>query len=94
VRLASECEADELNELGQWIRSGKADDGTHRFALKAIAATRLAEREAVAAWLRSLAGSFITPPILCFIGDPFSRDSQILCADLADAIDRGEHRNA
>lgn len=49
------------------------------------------EREAVVAWLRDLAGQFCTPPILAFWGDPFKRDGQLLCAELADAIERGDH---
>ena len=50
------------------------------------------EREAIVAWLRSLAGEFVTPPILAFFGDPWKRDGQLLCCELADAIERGDHQ--
>lgn len=49
------------------------------------------EREAVVRWLRHLAGQFVTPSILAFFGDPAGRDGQLLCSDLADAIERGDH---
>jgi hypothetical protein len=47
--------------------------------------------DAVVAWLRHLSGLFVTPDILCFFGDPYKRDGQILCSELADAIERGDH---
>lgn len=50
------------------------------------------EREAVVAWLRGLAGQFITPPILSGFSDMPGRDPQLLCCELADAIERGDHR--
>ncbi|AGH48728.1 hypothetical protein G432_05005 [Sphingomonas sp. MM-1] len=49
------------------------------------------ERDAVVAWLRRLASQSRTPEILAFWGDPFKRDGQLLCVELADAIERGEH---
>lgn len=53
--------------------------------------TELTERERrLVEWLRSLAGQFVTPPILAFFGDPAGRDGQLLCCELADAIERGE----
>jgi hypothetical protein len=51
----------------------------------------MTEREAVVAWLRSLAGQFVTPPILAFFGDPWKRDGQLLCCELAAAIEAGDH---
>lgn len=52
----------------------------------------VSEREAIVRWLRHLAGQFVTPSILAFYGDPAGRDGQLLCINLADAIEHLEHR--
>jgi hypothetical protein len=53
----------------------------------------IAETEArIVAWLEALAGEFCTPPILAFFGDPWKRDGQLLCIQLAEAIKAGDHR--
>lgn len=65
---------------------------TPLYALTSIQASRDDEVERIIAWLRSLAGEFVTPPILAFFGDPFKRDGQLLCVEIADAIERGDYR--
>ncbi len=81
-----------LTHVGKQILRGDqhyADAATPEIAAEFVASA--GDKAAVIDWLRRLAGEFVTPPILAFIGDPFARDGQQLCVALADAIERGDH---
>jgi len=60
-------------------------------AIKAMPDRQSSDRERIVAWLRYLAGVFVTPSVLASFGDTAGRDSQLLCLELADAIERGDH---
>lgn len=76
--LAVEHRKDGLNALADWIESGKADDATHRYALRAIAAAQQ-ERAAIVEWMRSLTG------------DDRPMNPEILVEALAQAIEAQQH---
>jgi hypothetical protein len=77
-----------------YIPFAQEDDSGREYCLRLARAALSAmpdERGAVVSWLRHLAGEFVTPGILAFFGDPFKRDGQLLCVELADVIERGDH---
>lgn len=81
-----------MHQNGKQILRGDdhyADAASPENAAEIIANSQVATQ--VVDWLRNLAGEFVTPPILAFIGDPWARDGQQLCIVLADAIERGDH---
>lgn len=59
--------------------------------LEAQLSEAVAGERRIIVWLRAIADEFPTHPLLTFIGDPFTDDSQRLAHHLADAIERGHH---
>lgn len=88
---AADREARDIASHVAKIAGFDEDEGCLEALCQAAEAGIEAERDAVAAWLRRLASQSRTPEILAFWGDPFKRDGQLLCGELADAIERGEH---
>lgn len=50
------------------------------------------EGAAIIAWLRILGNATLTPSIVAFFGDQWGSEGQRLLLELADAIERGDHR--